>query len=327
MNRFLKTLENSKSHKEVSSIQEHSSVISKTFFRMELEKPENVEFHAKFKSVDIGPLSFFGCYTNTPLVGVRRINDIDKDVNQDHCLIYLPIKMTPGEQCWHYQGGKQSMGGERIITIVEGSREYRVHRPNFLGLTLIVPYSLLQARLPRLTQYCITPHDATKGNFALAWDFIMSVWFNHESLSEQNKLHYANTIIDLLVVALESEGCEMCLEEGNTKEAYLQRALQYIDDHISSPVICPDVIAENLGIKKRYLYEVFGDYEKSLGTVIREKRLERCYDALSSQCMAKLSVTEIAYRWGFTSYTHFSKVFKEKYNISPKKYRQNIQLS
>lgn len=316
MHRFLKSLE--KSHEEITSVLHLKSIVNKTFFAMDLEKSRDGDFLAKYKRVDIGPLGFFGCYTSTSLIGVRRLKDIRGDVNRDHCLIYFPIKMQTGEPCWHYQGGKQSEGGEKIITMVEGCREYRVHRPTYMGLTLIVPRSLLQKRLPRLSQYCITPYDASRGPFALAWDLIMSVWYNHDSLSESSKLHYSSVIVDFLVFGFVQEETLSDTASWNTKDTYLHRALHYIDAHISSPAIGPDVIAENLGIKRRYLYEIFDNHEKTLAAVIRDKRLERCHETLNDQRMADLTITEIAYRWGFASYPHFSRLFKEKYAISPR---------
>lgn len=322
MNAFLKTLQGGEVRDQVNSIGDLKSVINKTFFTMELEKAENKQLAAQFKHVNIGPVGFVGIHTNCSIDGVRRCNDIDDDINKDHCLIYMPIKMGNGGQSWHYQGGKQARGGERIITIVEGSREYRVHRPSFLGLTLVIPNALLQARVPRFRQYCVTAHDASRGAFALTWDFIMSVWFNHTGLKSQDYLYYANSIVDLLVTALESDGKAPAVESNLTKSAYLQRALSFIDAHLNSTDISPELIARQLGIKKRYLYDVFNSHEQSLGTVIREKRLERCHQALADKKMANLSVTEIAYNWGFTSYTHFSRVFKEKYHISPRKFRQ-----
>jgi AraC family transcriptional activator of tynA and feaB len=255
---------------------------------------------------------------------VRTYSDIINDVNQNHCLIYLPVEMSGNEPSWHYQGGKKSRGGERIITMVDGSKDYRVHRPGFLGITLIVPHALLQARLPRIQPYCIVPHDASDGSFALAWDFIMSVWFNQNSLGEQSKLRSANTIVDLLAHAFETVGQSQISSDSSVRVAYLHKAIDYIDAHLADRCVRPEDVAEHLGIKKRYLYDIFSEHDKSLHTLVRDKRLERCHSTLQDISMSSLSITEVAFRWGFSSNAYFSREFKKKYGAAPRVFRQSI---
>ena len=289
---------------------------------MQLETSGNDEFKAEFRTMELGPLRLFACHTNATLVGVRRYSDIANDENQSHCLIYLPVQMQGEQGSWHYQCGKESRGGERIITMVEGSRDYRVHRPGFLGITLIVPHALLLERLPRIQKYCIIPHDASTGSFALAWDFIMSLWFNQHSLDEHSRITYARTVIELLAVAFETSGTAQASQDKSVKIAYLQKALEYIDAQLGNRTIRPEDIASHLGIKKRYLYALFSEQDKSLHTLVRDKRLERCHATLQDSSMASLSITEIAFRWGFSSTAHFSRVFREKYSMSPRDFRQ-----
>ncbi len=321
MNSFLRTLQTSDAPIQVNSLSDLTTVIDSAFFPMALSQADQRSVAATFKTVQLGALSMVGCHTSCPIVGVRTMEEIHQDLNKDHCLVYMPLKQGGDGRSWHYQAGKQATGGPRLITMIEGDREYRVHRPRFLGLTLVVPKAQLQTRLPRLDQYCVKPHDANHGALAVTWDFIMSVWHNHARLGSAEKQHYAELIVEQLINALRA-GESATVEGHATRQAYLQRAMEFIDAHICSTDITPELIADRLGIKKRYLHEVFASHEQTLGTVIREKRLEKCRESLSQPEMNGLSVTEIAYRWGFTSYTHFSRVFKEKYGTSPRKFRQ-----
>ena len=270
----------------------------------------------------MGQLSIIGCNTNHPVDGVRRYTDIGRDEHTDHCLIYMPIEMGESGRSWHYQGGKQAEGRARTMTFVEGNREYRVHRPPYVGLTLVVPIAMLREHLPNFEQLCIMPHDARTGALSIVWDLIMSVWTNHMTLTEKDKYYYADVIIKSLADALKPLQ-NMSSREDISKQTYLRKALEYVDIHISNPLLSPEMIADSMEISKRYLYEIFHGYEQTLGTVIREKRLEKCHAMLGRLDMKQLSVTEVAYRWGFSSYTHFSRVFKEKYSVSPRKYRQD----
>ena len=320
MHSFMKTLEIGDC-REIDSIQRLTSYMCENYFSIQLEESSNIKFCGKFKKVPLGCLNMIGCHTNSTINGIRRLSAISSDYKQDHCLVYLPIKMGDDGQSWHYQAGKQAKGGERIITIIDGSREYRVKRPTFLGLTLVIPLSLLKARIPRLDQYSVVPHDASKGDFAIVWDFIISTWYNYHNLSEDLKQYYGDIIINLLTTALKSENKICSATKSSVKLMYLKTALQYIDAHICNSTLGVDGLAKHLGIKKRYLHEIFQSHSTSVGSVIRKKRLECCYETLSDKAMDCLSLTEIAYRWGFFSYTHFSRIFKDEYGKSPKQVR------
>lgn len=323
MHPLLRSLRDNTDSKHTYSIESHGDVISNTFFRMQLETARSDEFQAEFRTMELGPLRLFACHTNGPLVGVRTHNDIVQDNNQNHCLVYFPVQMQDNESSWHYQCGKESRGGERIITMVDGSQDYRVHRPGFLGITLIVPHALLLARLPRVQRFCIVPHDASQGSFALVWDFVMSLWFNQHSLDEHSRSSHANTVVELLAVAFESSTQALDSEDKSVKMAYMNTALDYVDAHLGNCSIRPEDIATHLGIKKRYLYALFADQDKTLHTLIRDKRLDRCRATLQDDNMHSLSITEIAFRWGFSSTSHFSRVFKEKYGVGPREFRQD----
>jgi AraC-like DNA-binding protein len=57
---------------------------------------------------------------------------------------------------------------------------------------------------------------------------------------------------------------------------------------------------------------------KSVSIFIREIRLSVAKNLLSS---SDLNISEIAYQCGFNDPAWFSRVFKAKYNVSPRKFR------
>ncbi len=55
---------------------------------------------------------------------------------------------------------------------------------------------------------------------------------------------------------------------------------------------------------------------------LRSRRLERCRMDLGSPVCAKLSISEICFRWGFNESAHFSRAFRNEYGQSPREYRR-----
>jgi transcriptional regulator GlxA family with amidase domain len=55
--------------------------------------------------------------------------------------------------------------------------------------------------------------------------------------------------------------------------------------------------------------------------VIRRRRLQRCYDALTDPYQAHRSIAEIAIAAGFVDPAHFSRVFRAHYGVPPRAVR------
>ncbi len=65
-------------------------------------------------------------------------------------------------------------------------------------------------------------------------------------------------------------------------------------------------------------------YHRTVTEYVRHIRLEKARDLLNTD---DLNISQVVYSIGFTSRSYFSKIFKEKYNITPNEYRKNVQRS
>ena len=62
-------------------------------------------------------------------------------------------------------------------------------------------------------------------------------------------------------------------------------------------------------------------YTRTVTEYIRHVRLEAARDLMSS---GDLNVSQVVYSIGFTSRSYFSKIFKEKYGVTPNEYRKKV---
>lgn len=104
------------------------------------------------------------------------------------------------------------------------------------------------------------------------------------------------------------------------------KAERYILENLTHAKLSPQVVADHIGVSLRHLYRLFGVEQQSVNKYIQIKRLEKIKFELKDLNNKKLSITEIALKWGFGSSAHFSKIFKKVYDISPRKFRE-IQSS
>lgn len=85
---------------------------------------------------------------------------------------------------------------------------------------------------------------------------------------------------------------------------------------------CLDTLSEETGLPQAKLQEGFKLlYGKTVTEYIRHLRLEVARDLMND---SDLNISEIVYTIGFSSRSYFSKIFKEKYNISPNEYKSKV---
>lgn len=104
----------------------------------------------------------------------------------------------------------------------------------------------------------------------------------------------------------------------------LQEALDFIDANLSAVELSPEAIARHLHVSRRSLYGLFEKADMTVAKAIRDRRLERCERDLVDPSLAAVPVSEIGTRWGITSPSHFSRLFKQSYGVTPTDYRVGL---
>jgi AraC-like DNA-binding protein len=100
------------------------------------------------------------------------------------------------------------------------------------------------------------------------------------------------------------------------RASLLRRAKTYIDAHLTDPGLDIEAIAVALGCSKRYLHLAFAEEGASVNEYLWSLRLERCRRDIV-RGIGSASLTELAFAWGFSSSSHFSRSFKQRFGLSP----------
>jgi len=108
---------------------------------------------------------------------------------------------------------------------------------------------------------------------------------------------------------------------SDTKLALLKA---YIDAELADPSLSVETIAKDCGLSVRSVHRAFArDPAGSVSRYIWKRRVHRCADALRDTNQNPLRISEICRAWGFTSTSHFSRVFREHFGLSPRTYRNS----
>jgi len=120
----------------------------------------------------------------------------------------------------------------------------------------------------------------------------------------------------LRTLVQEASGRDPC-----ARDAVLDRVLTYIDQHLDGD-LAPESIASAHYISVRYLHALFERQGETVGHHIRNRRLDRIRRDLTDRDLAHLPAYVIAARWGIPNPSHFSKLFRSEFGLSPSEFRQ-----
>jgi AraC family transcriptional regulator, positive regulator of tynA and feaB len=177
---------------------------------------------------------------------------------------------------------------------------------------VIVPKELLRERGFRSEKMSACKLSARTGTGRIAYDFVHAAFDEATKLSPCNAIGVADSLIDLLLLPLR-EADTMFDRVG--PEAMYVRAQGFIREHLRDPDLCIDQISMALGCTKRYLHMLFSDRGMTVSDYIWQARLQHCRQELETQ--SGKTITDVAFSWGFSSSSHFSRVFRKYFGIVP----------
>jgi AraC-like DNA-binding protein len=125
----------------------------------------------------------------------------------------------------------------------------------------------------------------------------------------------------LRTLVQEASGCD-----PRAPDAILDRVLSHIDQHLDSE-LSPDSIASAHYISVRYLHALFERQGDTVGHHIRRRRLDRIRRDLTDRDLSYLPGYAIAARWGIPNPSHFSKLFRAEFGMSPREFRERQAAS
>lgn len=189
---------------------------------------------------------------------------------------------------------------------------------------LKVEAQALAERVRAPDRFCSLQFDAANGAGGLFTDLLHLLPGRFDDMTEEARAMVGQQLIELLVLAIKAD--ERTLTSGNStvRNAHLTRIEGFIRANLHDFRLDPEMIARGCRVSTRYLHELFKDTNQTVGSWIRDQRLAACRAALADSSNRQ-TAAEIAYRWGFSDQTLFSRVFKARYGMPPGEFREQAR--
>jgi AraC-like DNA-binding protein len=129
--------------------------------------------------------------------------------------------------------------------------------------------------------------------------------------------HIANAVAHLLAAALAARQRPDEASRTSLAKFHLSRIKQFALANLNDSELTVRKVSEQLKISPSHIHRMFQDEHQTFGEWLWHQRLTACREALEISADSRMSISEIAFRHGFSNSSHFSRVFKARFGMSP----------
>jgi AraC-like DNA-binding protein len=280
----------------------------------------------------IDPRNFTGRVTRTK-VGEFRVAEVYSDpqhvwhsraqVARSRTAMFFLHMQLEGESM-NRQDGREAHLLPGDFTLCDTTRPYEIlfDQPNRM-FVLGIPDSVMRRHLACPESLVAIPMSGEVGLSGLLSQFLRGFWRQcHEDIDPVVAPKLTRAILDLTASAYTAVP-NAPTDRSSLATAHRVRIVNYIEAHLGDPDLTPMKVAQACKMTPRYLHHLFSQESETVARYILRRRLEECSRALTLPAQRGRTVTSIAFDYGFNSPTHFGRVFRARYGVTPRDYRHH----
>jgi AraC family transcriptional regulator, positive regulator of tynA and feaB len=281
--------------------------------------PKNLPFHGSIDSRKIGGLEW--TRFSSSAISFRKTPPETARSENRHCIVITQLRGLRR----YSQDEAEVILQPGDSTLIDSARPWSSDCPGECSrLYLRVPHWMMENRL-RMREIPVARRIPGKAGLgATLFHLTTSLYEEAELLKPEESGAALEGYFDILSACIghlrEDWGFR---HEGAELSACIQT---FIEGHLAEPSLGPAAIASAAGISVRHLHRLFSYKGNTVGSWIRERRLQQCRSDLADPRLRERSITEIAFLWGFSDSAHFSRCFRRQFGVCPRVFRAQSGL-
>ena len=233
--------------------------------------------------------------------------------------VYYVVLQLSGRGVLHDLGEEIALAPGQVV-LIDGAAPPRLKTSDTSAcICLEIPRGLLERQIDGRA-----PAPLRGAGAALLGAFLRAAFDNACDLGAEHNLAVREGLVRLVLASWGMDPAAGAAEPG--EPALIRQVKAYVLRHLDDPGLSPNAIAKLHKVSVRHLHRLFRATGASLGDWVRQSRLARCAADLRDGAHQAESLTEIAFRWGFSDSAHFSRTFRAQYGQSPRAYRASRSM-
>ena len=223
-----------------------------------------------------------------------------------------------------FQDGREAIVSAGQFVIYDTTRPYELRFDDSFSQTIFqMPRKLLQQRIGSFDTLTATTFSGDRPLERLAYEFLLGMSKTIDHVDPATAARLLDQGLDLVAMTFAERMRERSADQSFHRSALLYRLKNYILTHLRDPELSMPRAAAAIGISPRYASDLMAAEQNSFRSYVQAQRLERCKRDLSDPAQVARHVGEIAFACGFNDLAHFSRIFKQRFGVSPREWREH----
>lgn len=295
-------------------------MICAMYVQLECDLPKESEVFGDIEFSRLGSLDLTQLRSNARRV--RRTASHVSAAGSDYCLVQV---QRDGRGVVR-QDGRETVVNPGDFVMYDTSRPYELIFDGDHHDVLV-----LRLQRSRFDQHLANLEDLTATTVASAGAAGQLLLSMVETLRRDiNLLHpssaegISDAITSIIVAGLRSLPGANARKPSNLNAYHLARIKAYVHERLRDPELSVAGIAHALKLSPDHVGRLFREEPMPLSRLVWQKRLDACRRDLVDPRLARRSVSDIAYSWGFNHPAHFSRSFRKTFGCSAREWRDQM---
>jgi AraC-like DNA-binding protein len=289
--------------------------LSSGYVRLRADAKPDVRFNGRLKIMQLGQAAI-GRISGTVQTISRTANEIAAE-NTDNAVLLL----NSGKYDILIEQKRASIacaaGAAVIIEQCEPSsiKVSAQHVCDFMAVQM--PRQLLRERACGVQDRFMMPIAASTSALALTRAYVDTLLDRSGATNTSIPRFAADHITDLIAAAVAPENLFQETQAPNLRAARFETIRRELDRNFMIPGFSLTVLARRLGVTPRYAQVLFAEAATSFSDELTRRRLTRAHDMLMSPRYDHMNVMAVAHECGFSTVSHFHRMFRRHFETTP----------